>query len=183
MVLRKCGGCGEALPKVMSCLPSGLRGNPALLGAALYTGWRCEGLGPRYRGCQHSLQHSNKVYRHTTHTHTHMPINLGHSTGNAYPPACLRVCPLGEWGLGWSVQGQSMCALMSFMFFYVISQHVFAGHWCLREACMLSDQGKISCYFQMALCKRLLWCTKSDLKCACSCFWFFPKIPLARHAL
>lgn len=71
MVLRMCGGCGEALPKVMSCLPSGLRGNPALLGAALYIGWRCEGLGPRYRGCQHSLQHSNKVYRHTTHTHTH----------------------------------------------------------------------------------------------------------------
>lgn len=35
-----------------------------------------------------------------------------------------------------------MCALMSFMFFYVIAQHVLAGHWCLCEACMLSDQGK-----------------------------------------
>lgn len=50
-----------------------------------------------------------------------------------------------------------MCAFMSFMFFYVISQHVFAGQWCLCEACMLSDQGKISCYFQMVLSKRLVY--------------------------
>lgn len=151
----------------MSCLAAGLRGSPATLRAALSIGWTCDGPRPWHRGCQHSLQHAN-----TVHT-----INLGHSTGNVYPPACLRDCLLGERGLDWSEQGQSMGAFMSFMFFYVISQHVLCGCWCLREACMLSDQGKISCYFQMALCKRLLWCTKSNLKCACSCLWFFPKKP------
>lgn len=156
--------------------------NPASLGAALSIGWMCEGLGPWHRGCQHSLKHANTVHT-LTHTHVHVPINLGHSIGIAYPPACLRACPLGERGLGWSEQGQSMCAFMSFMFFYVISQHAFAGRWCLCEACMLSDQGKIWCNFQMLLCKRLLWCIKSDLKCACSFLWFFPKTPMARHAL
>lgn len=124
-----------------------------------------------------------------SHTHTHtctytcVPINLNHSAVNAYPPASLRDCLLGLKGLGWSKQGQSMCAFMSLELFHVISQHASARRSCLCEACVLSDQVKISCYFQMVLFKRLLWCRKSDLKCACRCLWFSPKAPMARHAL
>ena len=126
-----------------------------------------------------------------THTHTHTCLSIL-ATAQGMPTHQL-ACVLARWGergLGCSEQGQSMCAFMSFMFFYVISQHAFARRWCLCETCVLSDQGKISCYFQMALFKRLLWCIKSDLKCACSCLWFFffffffsPKAPVARHAL
>lgn len=152
----------------MSCLAGGLRGNPASLGAALSIGWMCECLGPWHRGCQHSLQHAKHSAHTRTHTHTCLSILATAQGMPTHQLACV-LARWGERGLGCSEQGQSMCAFMSFMFFYVIAQHAFAGRWCLCETCVLSDQGKISCYFQMALFKRLLWCIKSDLKCACSC--------------
>lgn len=71
-----------------------------------------------------------------------------------------------------------MWAFMSFMFFYVVSQHASARalHVCVRRVrCLI--RGKIPCYFQTALFKRLLWCTKSDLKCACSLPLIFSKKP------
>lgn len=160
------------LPKVMSCLAPRQRGNLTLLQAALSIAWMCECLGPWHRGCQHSLY--MQTHTHTC-TYTRVPINLNHSAVNAYPPASLRDCLLGLKGLGWSKQGQSMCAFMSFELFHVISQHASARRSCLCKACVLSDQVKISCYFQMVLFKRLLWCVKSDLKCACRCLWFSPK--------
>lgn len=122
------------------------------------------------------------VHTHTKHTHACLSI-LTTALWMPNPPASLRDCLLGLKGLGCSKQGQSMCTFMSFELFHVISQHASARRSCLCEACVLSDQVKISCYFQMLLFKRLLWCIKSDLKCACRCLWFSPKAPMARHAL
>lgn len=160
----------------MSCFALGLRVNSVSLGAALSIGRRCESLGPEHEGasppnmwtqCPHTHVHSHR------HAYTHLSILATEQGMPAHQLACVPACWGREARVCWRKQGQSMCALMSFMFFYVISQHVFAGLWCLRGARPLSDRGKISCCFQMALCKRLLWCTKSDLKCACSCLWFF----------
>lgn len=137
MVLRMCGGCGEALPKVMSCLPSGLRGNPALLGAALYIGWRCEGLGPRYRGCQHSLQHSNKVYRHTTHTHTCLSIL---ATAQGMPTHQL-ACVSARWGSEAWVEAyrDNQCApwCLSCSFMLSLSMCSLGTGVCVRHVCCL----------------------------------------------
>lgn len=132
-----------ALPKVMSCLALGLRRSPASLGAALSIGQRCEGPRPWHRGCQHSLQHAN-----TTHTHTHVPINPGHSTGNAYPPACLRACLLGReaWaGANRDNQCAPWCLSCSFML--SLSMCLLSAGLCVRHArCLI--RGKFHVTFR-----------------------------------
>lgn len=108
-----------------------------------------------------------------THTHTHVPISAGCSTGNAYPPApWVSVRPglqqTGTINVGFHVFHVLLCCL---------SACVRPGaRVCVRRVrCLI--RGKILCYFQMALFKRLLWCTKSDLKCACSLPLIFSKKP------
>lgn len=93
--------CAEALPKVMSCLASGLRGNPVLLGAALSIRWMCEGLGSWHRGCQHSLQHANTPTHARMHANTHTCLSIL-ATAQGMPthqPACVLPAGLEKPGL------------------------------------------------------------------------------------
>lgn len=99
-----------------------------------------------------------------THTHTHRRARAYQCwlhTGNAYPPArWVSVRPelqqTGTINVGFHVFHVLLCCL---------SASARPGtRVCVRRVrCLI--RGKISCYFQTALFKRLLWCTKSDLKC------------------
>lgn len=120
----------------------------------------------------HARTQNTRVYQSWPERRECLPTSL---------PACL---PAGLERPGLKRTGTIN---VGFHVFHVLLCYLSA---CVRSAlvfvwgvCVVWSGGKISCYFQMALFKRLLWCTKSDLKCACSCLWFSPKAPMARHAL
>ena len=110
-----------------------------------------------------------------THTRTHTRAYQSWPQRRECLPTSLPAClPAGGREAWVAANRDNQCALscLSCSFMLSLSMRSPGAGVCVRHACCLI-RGKFHVTFRWRSFKRLLWCIKSDLKCACSCLWFF----------
>lgn len=129
--------------------------------------WMCAALGHGTEGV--STPFDVQTHTHArTQAHTCLSILARAQGMPTHQLACVPARWVTEAWVETNRDNQCGLSCLSCSFMLSLSVRPFGTRVCVRHVCCLI-RGKISRYFQMALFKRLLWCTKSDLKCACSC--------------